>query len=65
MPIYEYRCPICENEFEVIRKWTEKPPQCEACGFSDPERIISKKTTFQLKGTGWYETDYKRKVSQG
>lgn len=61
MPIYEYRCAECKAEFEVWQKISEKPiPKCEKCGSRKIAKLISQ-TSFQLKGTGWYVTDYARK----
>lgn len=59
MPIYEYRCQKC-GDFEVTQKITENPlSRCPTCK-SKIRRLISN-TSFQLKGTGWYITDYGRK----
>jgi len=58
MPIYEYHCEKCGHEFEVLQKHfdVDEVP-CEKCG-STAKRMISN-TSFVLKGTGWYVTDYK------
>ncbi|PYV45033.1 MAG: FmdB family transcriptional regulator [Acidobacteria bacterium] len=60
MPIYEYRCEKCGNEFEVIQKISDSPLEaCPSCkGLLT--KLISQ-TAFQLKGSGWYLTDYARK----
>src|SRR5579859_3767117 len=56
MPIYEYKCGKC-GVFEVTQRITENPlKKCPTCK-SKVERIISA-TSFVLKGTGWYATDY-------
>jgi putative FmdB family regulatory protein len=59
MPIYEYKCQKC-GTFEVTQRITDKPlircPTCKA----KVKKLISN-TSFQLKGTGWYLTDYARK----
>jgi len=62
MPIYEYRCGKCKRVHEVLQKMGDKPlKKCSEC--SGPlEKLISR-TSFQLKGTGWYATDYPRKGS--
>lgn len=60
MPIYEYRCPECGHEFERIMKFNATPPACPECGVAEVEKKVSQ-TSFQLKGTGWYVTDYKAK----
>ena len=58
MPIYEYYCTSCGHEFEVMQKITDRPiKKCEACGKLKAKRAISK-TSFVLKGSGWYVTDY-------
>lgn len=57
MPIYEYRCSSCGTIFEVEQRITEPPLQVHAgCG-GEVTRLISN-TSFILKGTGWYKTDY-------
>jgi putative FmdB family regulatory protein len=61
MPIYEYECESCHHAFEVWQKITEEPvKKCEACGSTRVTKLISQ-STFHLKGTGWYLTDYARK----
>jgi putative FmdB family regulatory protein len=58
MPIYEYRCQSCEHEFEVWQKMSDPPVKvCPKCHARKVEKLISM-TSFQLKGTGWYATDY-------
>jgi putative FmdB family regulatory protein len=59
MPIYEYQCQKC-GVIEVTQRITEKPlAKCPTCK-SKIKKLISN-TSFQLKGTGWYITDYARK----
>ena len=59
MPIYEYQCQKC-GVIEVTQRITEKAlAKCPTCK-SKVKRLISN-TSFQLKGTGWYITDYARK----
>lgn len=59
MPIYEYDCPKC-GTFEATQKITDKPlSKCPACK-GKIKKLISN-TSFQLKGSGWYITDYARK----
>jgi putative FmdB family regulatory protein len=59
MPIYEYKCPKC-GEFEVTQRITENAlKKCPTCK-SKVERQLSR-TSFILKGTGWYVTDYAKK----
>jgi putative FmdB family regulatory protein len=57
MPIYEYRCEKCGNIFEVLQRFSDDPVKIhEACGGA-VEKLISH-SAFQLKGSGWYQTDY-------
>ena len=59
MPIYEYECQKC-GTFEATQRITEKPlGKCPTCK-GKVKKLISN-TSFQLKGTGWYVTDYARK----
>lgn len=61
MPVYEYLCGKCGHEFEVTQRITADPIKtCPKCKARKVERLISN-TAFQLKGTGWYITDYQRK----
>ncbi len=57
MPVYEYECTKCGNNFEIIQKFNDLPLTiCSSCGGS-LKKLISN-TSFVLKGTGWYVTDY-------
>jgi len=57
MPVYEYHCSKCDKTIEVIRKFSDPPlTEHEGCG-GELERLLSA-PAFQLKGTGWYLTDY-------
>jgi putative FmdB family regulatory protein len=57
MPIYEYRCEKCGKVFEVLQRFSDTPLTVhEACG-GEVEKLISH-SAFQLKGSGWYQTDY-------
>ncbi|HSG66978.1 MAG TPA: zinc ribbon domain-containing protein [Gammaproteobacteria bacterium] len=59
MPIYEYRCDACGNELEALQKISDAPlTECPACASDRLRRLISK-PSFRLKGSGWYETDFK------
>ena len=59
MPIYEYQCQACGNEQEAIQKFSDPPlVTCEACDEEALKKVVSK-TSFVLKGSGWYVTDYK------
>ena len=59
MPIYEYRCGACGFQKEFLQRLNDKPlTVCPECG----KRAFSKMVTaagFQLKGTGWYATDFR------
>lgn len=58
MPIYEYKCTKCGKEFEVLqRSFDVDEAPCEHCGA--PGKRFMSNTSFVLKGTGWYVTDYK------
>ncbi len=60
MPVYEYRCRKCGAEFEEWQRITDSPvDKCKSCG-GKASRLISQ-SSFVLKGTGWYVTDYGRK----
>ena len=59
MPIYEYSCGACEHRFETIQKISEAPLRdCPECGAETLKKLPSA-PVFRLKGSGWYETDFK------
>lgn len=61
MPIYEYRCSVCGFQEEYLQKVGEAPlTQCPECGQSSFSKLLSA-AGFQLKGSGWYATDFKSK----
>ncbi len=61
MPIYEYQCKDCHHKFDLLQKLSEEPTkQCPECLKDTAIRLISA-AGFQLKGTGWYATDFKDK----
>ena len=63
MPIYEYKCQKC-GTFETTQRITDNPlAKCPTCK-GKIKKLISN-TSFQLKGTGWYVTDYARKGQNG
>ncbi len=65
MPIYEYHCDGCGADFEVMQRITADPVQnCELCGEGPVHKLISQ-STFILKGSGWYVTDYGRGNGKG
>jgi putative FmdB family regulatory protein len=60
MPIYEYQCLVCEKTTEAMQKFSDAPlATCPECG-GHLKKLISN-STFVLKGTGWYKTDYASK----
>lgn len=59
MPIYGYQCQACGHGFEVMQKMNDPAPgACPSCGQSDIRKQLSA-AGIQLKGNGWYATDYK------
>jgi putative FmdB family regulatory protein len=59
MPIYEYQCAACGHQFEVLQKVSDKSiSMCPDCGKDALKKLISA-PAFRLKGSGWYETDFK------
>lgn len=61
MPIYEYECDACGHHIEALQKFSDPPLcECEACHSHNLKKLISQ-STFHLKGTGWYVTDYASK----
>ena len=59
MPFYEYQCEKCGHDVEVMQKITDSPlKKCPKCGKSSLKRLMSA-PVFRLKGSGWYETDFK------
>ena len=62
MPIYEYICEKCGSQIEAIQKVSDPPlKRCQKCR-GKLEKVVSR-TSFQLKGGGWYLSDYSRKSS--
>lgn len=60
MPIYEYVCQKCGHDFDALQKISDAPlRKCPECGALRLKKLVSK-PTFRLKGTGWYETDFKK-----
>ncbi len=59
MPIYEYVCKSCGHELDALQKMSDAPlTECPDCGAPALKRKISA-PRFRLKGSGWYETDFK------
>jgi putative FmdB family regulatory protein len=60
VPIYEYQCGACEHHLEKLQKMSEdKLVDCPECGKPALTRLVSA-AAFRLKGSGWYETDFKK-----
>jgi len=59
MPIYGYQCQACGHEFELMQKMSDPAPAvCPSCGKPEVRKQLSA-AGFQLKGSGWYATDFK------
>ncbi|MDR2456164.1 MAG: zinc ribbon domain-containing protein [Deltaproteobacteria bacterium] len=62
MPIYEYECAQCHQVTEALQKFSDRPlTECPRCG--GPLSKLMSMNSFQLKGGGWYVTDYANKKS--
>lgn len=61
MPIYEYQCQQCGKQHEVLQKMSDPDlTDCPACHTPNLKKLISA-AGFQLKGSGWYVTDFRNK----
>lgn len=61
MPIYEYVCTACGHALDTLQKMSDAPlTDCPECNKATLQKVMSA-TSFQLKGTGWYATDFKNK----
>ena len=59
MPIYEYRCSSCGHKLEALQKLSDAPlAKCPSCNADALVKLVSA-AGFQLKGSGWYATDFK------
>ena len=59
MPIYAYACKSCEHQLDALQKMSDDPlVDCPECGEPALKRLLSA-PRFRLKGSGWYETDFK------
>ncbi len=64
MPIYEYQCGACEHQFEKLQKMSEDPlVDCPECAKPELKKLVSA-AGFQLKGSGWYVTDFKNSTKK-
>jgi putative FmdB family regulatory protein len=62
--IADYKCLTCDHVFEFMKIRSNERVTCEKCGEQKQEQLIqqvSKGTSFQLKGTGWYKDKYRGK----
>lgn len=60
MPIYEYQCQSCGQKLEKLQRLSDPAlTDCPACNQSELKRLVSA-AAFRLKGSGWYETDFKK-----
>lgn len=65
MPIYEYGCENCGKVDEVLQSISDEPlKECRFCGSKSVKKLISR-SSFHLKGSGWYVTDYGGKNTAG
>ena len=65
MPTYVYRCDKCPNPFEAIQSIrTESEATCPTCKTVSTTRLITTVAPIRLKGSGFYETDYRKKTVQ-
>jgi putative FmdB family regulatory protein len=68
MPFYTFKCPLCDDEKEVLQSMNSAKPVCEQCAKAscsktlvEMERVFRNTGKPQFKGSGFYETDYKDK----
>jgi len=60
MPIYEYQCQSCGHRLEKLQRLSDAPlTDCPDCHAAALRRLVSA-AAFRLKGSGWYETDFKK-----
>ena len=64
MPTYQYECSACGHEFEELQSMTDaKLRRCPKCGKKKLDRLIGSGAGMIFKGSGFYETDYKKKTA--
>ncbi|MFQ5962815.1 MAG: FmdB family zinc ribbon protein [Candidatus Scalinduaceae bacterium] len=62
MPTYDYKCTTCDHTFELFQSISTRPiRKCPKCGKLKLKRLIGAGSTIIFKGSGFYETDYRRK----
>ncbi len=60
MPIYEYQCRACGHRFDALQKVSDAPLRdCPVCAKQELKKLVSA-PSFRLRGSGWYETDFKK-----
>jgi putative FmdB family regulatory protein len=63
MPTYQYECSACGHEFEELQSMSDaKLTKCPKCGKNKLDRLIGSGSGMIFKGSGFYETDYKKKT---
>ena len=66
MPTYDYACDKCGHTFDKFQKMSDDPlKECPKCGSKKVHRLIGSGSGIIFKGTGFYETDYKKKSKSG
>jgi putative FmdB family regulatory protein len=62
MPTYDYKCEVCDKEFEAMQSIRDEPcAECPVCHVASHKRLISGRTGFVLKGGGWAADNYSKK----
>ena len=70
MPFYTFKCPKCKIEKDVLQGMNDDAPTCDKCSNMVPRNIVDMERVYktigkpQFKGSGFYETDYKKKDKQ-
>ncbi len=60
MPLYEYQCAVCGHEDTLLEKLTaSRTKKCPSCGKARSFKRLVSAAGFQLKGQGWYQTDFR------
>ncbi|OGX38235.1 MAG: hypothetical protein A3C36_03910 [Omnitrophica WOR_2 bacterium RIFCSPHIGHO2_02_FULL_52_10] len=65
MPTYQYECAVCSHSFDILQSMLDKKlRKCPECGKNTLHRLIGSGSGIIFKGSGFYETDYKKKFSK-
>lgn len=65
MPTYQYECAACSHSFDILQSMLDKKlRKCPECGKNTLHRLIGAGSGIIFKGSGFYETDYKKKTSK-